>query len=89
MYNSWPRYVPVAKRRASAKKKLEKLRKQGKKIYPIEIEGRKITKTFWGNAWCTHLEKFSDYSNRLPRGRSYVRNGSVCHLEIQKGMVTG
>ena len=85
-YNYAP-YVPVAKRRAKAKQKMEGLRKQGMDIQPIEIEGRNITKTFWGDAWCKHLEKFSDYSNRLPRGRTYVRNGSVCHLEINEGEI--
>ena len=66
---------------------MNKLRKKGIDVNPIEIEGRKITHTFWGQAWCDHLEQFSDYSNRLPRGRSYVRNGSVCHLEINPGKV--
>jgi uncharacterized Zn finger protein len=63
------------------------LRKKGKQIEPIEITGRKIARTFWGQAWCQHLEKFSDYANRLPRGRTYVRNGSVCHLEVAEGVV--
>lgn len=79
--------MPVAVRRARALKKMEKLRKKGLDVKPVEIEGRKIARTFWGEAWCNHLESFSDYENRLPRGRSYVRNGSVCHLEIAKGEV--
>jgi uncharacterized Zn finger protein len=83
----WRPYVPVAVRRARAMKKLEKLRKKGLAIRPVEIEGRKIARTFWGEAWCDHLESFSDYENRLPRGRTYVRNGSVCHLDIAKGEV--
>lgn len=66
---------------------MDKLRKKGANIQPIEIEGRTIARTFWGKAWCSHLEGFSDYDNRLPRGRTYVRNGSVCHLEVQKGLV--
>jgi uncharacterized Zn finger protein/DNA-binding XRE family transcriptional regulator len=66
---------------------MEKLRKKGKKIEPVEGVGRAIAETFWGRAWCSHLEKFSDYANRLPRGRTYVRNGSVCHLEIAEGAV--
>jgi uncharacterized Zn finger protein/DNA-binding XRE family transcriptional regulator len=81
-------YVPVATRRAQALKKMEKLRKQGHVITPVQIEGRKIARTFWGQAWCDHLESFSDYENRLPRGRTYVRNGSVCHLEIKKGKIS-
>ncbi|MEA2102559.1 MAG: helix-turn-helix domain-containing protein [Thermodesulfobacteriota bacterium] len=83
----WRPYVRVADRRKNALKKMEKLRKKGIDIYPVQIEGRKIARTFWGKAWCDHLESFSDYANRLPRGRTYVRNGSVCHLEIAKGEV--
>ena len=83
----WRPYVPVAKRRAQAVQKMEKLRKKGVNIQPVKIEGRQIARTFWGQAWCGHLEKFSDYENRLPRGRTYVRNGSVCHLDIAKGRI--
>ena len=66
---------------------MQALRQEGVDVQPIELEGRKITKTFWGEAWCDHLESFSDFENRLPRGRRYVRNGSVCHLAIEKGVV--
>lgn len=86
-YGRWPPYVPVAQRRARAVREMSKLRKKGLKIEPVEIQGRKIARTFWGEAWCGHLEKFSDFANRLPRGRTYVRNGSVCHLAISKGKV--
>jgi len=86
-YSGFAPYVPVAQRRAKAKKQLERLRKKGLDVQPIEIEGRKITRTFWGDAWCDNLEKYSDFSNRLPRGRTYVRNGSVCHLDINKGRI--
>jgi len=83
----WRPYVSVRQRRAQAQTKMNALRKKGVDIQPVEIEGRKIAKTFWGEAWCDHLESFSDYANRLPRGRSYVRNGSVCHLEINQGEI--
>ncbi|MBA2648993.1 MAG: hypothetical protein H0U75_05200 [Legionella sp.] len=83
----WAPYVPVAERRAIALKKMQQLKKKGHMIQPIEIQGRTIASTFWGKAWCSHLESFCDYDNRLPRGRTYVRNGSVCHLEIGKGQV--
>ncbi len=86
-YRRWKPYVPVAVRRARALKKIGKLRKKGLDVQPVEIEGRNIAHTFWGQAWCDHLEKFSDFANRLPRGRTYVRNGSVCHLEIAEGKV--
>ncbi|RLA50550.1 MAG: hypothetical protein DRQ65_08855 [Gammaproteobacteria bacterium] len=86
-YGGWAPYVPVAKRRARAAREINKLRKKGVEIEPVEVQGRKIARTFWGEAWCSHLEQFSDYANRLPRGRTYVRNGSVCHLAISKGKV--
>jgi uncharacterized Zn finger protein len=66
---------------------VSKLLKKGQDIQPVEIEGRTIARSFWGKGWCTHMESFGDYSNRLPRGRTYVRNGSVCHLSIKKGKV--
>jgi uncharacterized Zn finger protein/DNA-binding transcriptional regulator YiaG len=84
---SWKPYIPVAVRQARALSKMEKLRKKGLCIQPVKIEGRQITRSFWGQAWCDHLEKFGDYENRLPRGRAYIRNGSVCHLEIGEGAV--
>ena len=67
---------------------MAKLRKQGQSIAPVTIEGRKIAKSFWGQSWCTNLERYSDYENRLPRGRSYVRNGFVVDLQIAKGEIT-
>ncbi len=86
-WGGWAPYVPVAERRRKALKKMNALRKKGIPIEPVEIQGRKIARTFWGQAWCDHLESFSDYANRLPRGRTYVRNGSVCHLAIAKGRI--
>ncbi|MEA1926940.1 MAG: helix-turn-helix domain-containing protein [Candidatus Auribacterota bacterium] len=83
----WPPYISVGERRANARRKVAQMRKQGRVIRPIEIQGRKIARSFWGDAWCKHLEKFSDYANRLPRGRSYLRHGAVCHLEISRGLV--
>jgi uncharacterized Zn finger protein len=83
----WAPYVPVAERRRRAKVKTEKLKKQGQAIAPVEIAGRKIARTFWGEAWCDNLESYSDFSNRLPRGRTYVRNGSVVDLQVGPGKV--
>ena len=86
-YYGFAPYVPVAQRRANAAKETAKLAKAGKVITPVQIAGRKIATSFWGKAWCDNLEAYSDYENRLPRGRTYVRNGSVVHLEIRKGEV--
>ncbi len=81
-------YVPVAKRRAQAAREVEKRRKKGQNISPVVIEGRTIAHTFWGKAWCDNLESYSDFENRLPRGRTYVRNGSLVDLQIEPGKVT-
>jgi uncharacterized Zn finger protein len=81
-------YVPVRERQAEAAKFTAKLQKQGRKITPVKIEGRAIASTFWGKAWCDHLESYSDFANRLPRGRTYVRNGSVVDLQIKPGKIT-
>ena len=79
--------MPVAERRRKAEKTLAKLKKKGQPIDPVRIEGRTIAKSFWGKSWCTNLERYSDFASRLPRGRSYVRNGSVLDLQIAKGEV--
>jgi uncharacterized Zn finger protein len=81
-YGGWPAYVPVAERRQKAAREIAKLKKAGQKPAPVVIEGRKIAASFWGKAWCDNLESYQDYANRLPRGRTYVRNGSVIDLRI-------
>ncbi len=84
----WKPYVSVAQRRAKSTRHVAKLAKQGRTVLPVEIAGRKIAATFWGTAWCDNLESYSDFENRLPRGRTYVRNGSVLDLQIKRGCVT-
>ena len=80
-------YVPVAQRRLNAEKLLKQLVKKGETVSPVKIEGRQIANSFWGKSWCDNLECYSDYANRLPRGRTYVRNGSVVDLQIGKGQI--
>jgi len=80
-------YVSVAQRRQNAQREVAKLGKKGKTIHPVQLEGRTIARTFWGKAWCDNLESYMDYENRLPRGRTYVRNGSVVHLDIRAGEI--
>jgi len=87
-YYGFKPYVSVGARRAQAARELAKLRKKGHKISPVVIEGRTIAETFWGEAWCDNLERYSDFANRLPRGRTYVRNGSVVDLQVAPGRVT-
>jgi len=88
MWWSFKPYVSVATRRANALREVNKLAKKGQKTSPVEIAGRAIASTFWGKAWCDNLESYSDFSNRLPRGRTYARNGSVVDLQIEPGKVT-
>ena len=87
-FGGWAPYVPVAVRRRKAAREMEKLRKKGAVLSPVKIEGRQIARTFWGKAWCDNLESYRDYENRLPRGRTYVRNGSVVDLQIAPREVT-
>lgn len=89
----WAPYVSVAERRRKAEKLAASLKKKGQVLQPVQIEGRTIARTFWGQKWCENLENYSDYENRLPRGRTYARNGSVIDLQIKEGdikaMVSG
>jgi uncharacterized Zn finger protein len=78
----WPTYVPVAERRRRAERELAKLVKKGRTVSPVKLAGKRIASTFWGKAWCDNLESYQDFENRLPRGRTYVRNGSVLDLQI-------
>jgi uncharacterized Zn finger protein len=84
----WRPYVSVAERRRKAERAMQKLKKKGHPVSPVVIDGRTIAKTFWGKAWCDNLERYSDFENRLPRGRTYVRNGSVADLQIAPGEVS-
>ena len=88
MWYGFRRYVPVHVRRRKAEREMERHRKKGETVSPVIVEGRKIAKTFWEESWCRNLERYSDYSNRLPRGRTYVRNGSVMDLQVAAGRVT-
>jgi uncharacterized Zn finger protein len=86
-YDGWKPYVSVAERRKKAERAAAKAKKAGAVLSPIASYRGAIAKTFWGKAWCDNLEGYSDYANRLPRGRTYVRNGSVIDLQIAAGEV--
>ena len=87
-YGEWAPYVPVAQRREKAAAHAAKLAKKEKReLCPVKAGGRKMCNSFWGQAWCENLERYSDFSNRLPRGRTYARNGSVVDLQIERGKV--
>src|SRR5215471_3152882 len=86
-FYGWRPYVSVAQRRRQAASEMAKLKKKGHPVSPVMVEGRTIVNTFWGKAWCENLERYSDYESRLPRGRTYVRNGSVIDLQIAPGEI--
>jgi uncharacterized Zn finger protein len=83
----FPPYVPVAQRTRDAAAAVAKLKKKGHAVEPVAIDGRAIATTFWGKAWCGHLESLSDFQSRLPRGRTYVRRGAVVHLTLDSGRI--
>jgi uncharacterized Zn finger protein len=87
-YGDFRPYVSAAERRKRAARHAAKLAKKGRTVKPISIEGRTIAHSFWGKAWCDNLESYSDYANRMPRGRTYARNGSIVDLQIEPGRVT-
>jgi uncharacterized Zn finger protein len=86
-YNDFPEYVTVAERKRRAAVAATKLQQENPNVWPVVITGRAIATTWWGKAWCTNLESYADYSNRIDRGRSYVRHGSVLDLQIAGGKV--
>jgi uncharacterized Zn finger protein len=83
----FPKYVSVAEKRLQAQKSLESLKKKNPNIHPITIDGTKIVNTWWGKAWNDNLERYSDYANRIGRGRSYLRHGAVLDLQITSGEI--
>jgi hypothetical protein len=84
----WAPYVSVAERRRKAERMVAALKKKGRGCQPVVTEGRAIARTFWGKNWCDNLESYSDYANRLARGRTYVRNGSVVDLQITQEKIS-
>ncbi len=80
-------YVSVGDQKQNALRIIERLNKKGQTVQPITIEGNKIATSFWGKAWCTHLETFADDSGRLARGRACVRHGLVIHFAVKNGYI--
>lgn len=87
-YGYYPKYVSVVEKRAKAQKKIKQLRKKNPGIRPVILEGKALATTWWGKAWNKNLESYADYSNRIGRGRSYVRHLAVLDLKISPGKVT-
>ena len=86
-YGYYPRYVSVAEKRARAERKIKQLRKKQPDIQPVILAGQALATTWWGKAWNKNLERYADYTNRIGRGRSYVRHMAVVDLKIGPGRV--
>jgi uncharacterized Zn finger protein len=86
-FYEYPAYVPVVERRRRAQEKVVKLRRKDPTIAPVVIEGKKLANSWWGQAWNRNLESYADYANRIGRGRSYVRNGAVLDLKLERGEI--
>ena len=85
---SYTRKPSVHERRQKAAREARRFAKLGQALSPVAIDGRTIARSFWGKAWCENLESYRDYESRLPRGRSYVRHGSVLDLKVASGKIT-
>jgi len=86
---SWAEDEDKDEQQARLQRELERRRKQGAALIPVEVpKSTKLARQFWGQAWQRHLESYADYESRLPRGRSYLRQGHVFDLAINEGLVT-
>jgi uncharacterized Zn finger protein len=84
----WRPYVPVEQRRRQARAyAASRAKKEKRELCPVQASGKKIARSFWGQAWCDNLNRYSDFENRLPRGRTYLRNGSIVDLQISAGEI--
>ena len=86
--HGFPEYVSAREKMQRVRAGAEKLRRSNADIHPVVIEGRRIARTWWGRSWNANLERYADYSNRIGRGRRYVRHGAVLDLRIEPGRVT-
>lgn len=83
----WWSYQDVEEQKARVQREIAKRKKRGQKFEALVAPPgkNKLSTTFWGQAWCRNLESYQDYETRLPRGRSYLRQGNVYNLEIEPG----
>ena len=77
-------YTTADEVHSSSSRTLADARKKGLDYHPVVIDGKQIARTWWGKSWCANLERYADYANRLPRGRSYVRNNAVVDLVLEE-----
>jgi len=75
-------YKPREQKDPSAQ--LGRLRRKNPDVRPVVIGG-KLAVSWWAQSWNKNLESYADYSNRIGRGRSYVKKGAVLDLSIAPG----
>ena len=82
-------YVSVAERRRERRKRdAAKLAEEGPRARAGRDRGAHDRDHRSGaRPGATTSRRYSDFANRLPRGRTYVRNGSVVDLQIEPGRV--
>ncbi|MCP4499288.1 MAG: hypothetical protein GY822_04895 [Deltaproteobacteria bacterium] len=85
----YPEYVSVDERRDSAEQELKRRTKAGQKLDPVPSVKGAPAKGPWGKAWNQNLKMYEEREkNRLARGRTYVRQGAVIDLVIERGHIT-
>ena len=86
-WDSFDGHETAAEIKARVAREIEKRREAGESFVPIKSSVKRgaPAKTFWGKAWCTNLEAYSDFESRLPRGRTYLRRGDVFDLAVEEG----
>jgi uncharacterized Zn finger protein len=87
-WGGFPPYVSKAEKLRKAEKTKAALAKKGITLEPVLVNGREIARTWWGKTWSQNLERYADYENRVPRGRTYVRSGAVLDLKIIPNTIT-
>ena len=83
----YPSAPSAAQKKKKADDSVKKLTKKGRILNPVVIPKLKIANSWWGIAWCDNLERYADFSNRVGRGKSYVRSGAVIDLQIEQGLI--
>ena len=56
--------------------------------YIIKLNSKAITTKWWSQKWCNNIAQYADFYNRLERGRTYLRKGTVQDLVIEGGKIT-
>ncbi|MBR3225787.1 MAG: hypothetical protein IKF78_10765 [Atopobiaceae bacterium] len=81
-YGGYYKQPTMAELKQKARVSSTQLERRGHTLSPVVVEGRTIARTWWGKAWVSNLERYADFSNRVGRGKRYVRAGCVIDLQV-------